>query len=257
MARKLVPASKWKDIFSVGDGLQLELDLATYPDVAMAGGVYELDTDRLLKKLVKPGMTVIDAGANLGYFSTRLASLVGPGGRVHSFEPDPSNRARLEDNLTRNGLGDRVTIHPLALSDEPATLTFHRPAESTHRNHGESGRFPTGDVATEAFEVQAVRLDETIESADVMKMDIEGSERLALQGATKLLQTAAPAIVLEHNPDASESAGHKPGDLWRIVKDANAHYHCAFVDRTMKWFDAPEQVDAFERQGNLLLTTNR
>ncbi|MEL7239106.1 MAG: FkbM family methyltransferase, partial [Planctomycetota bacterium] len=255
LARRLVPRSKWNAVFDVGHGLRMQLDLATYPDVAMAGGVYELDTDRLLRKLVRPGMTFVDAGANIGYFSLRVAQLVGPAGRVHAFEPDPVNRQRLLDNLDRNGLIDRVTVHAVALSEEQATLTFHRPADNTSRNHGESGRFPANDGETVAFDVKAERLDTIVTSADVMKMDIEGSEVHALRGATKLLATSPPKIVLEHNPDAASFAGHRPGDLWRVVQKANPAYTCAFVDRAMKQFGSPGDVDAFARQGNLLLST--
>ena len=88
LARRAVPRERWRGEFAVGRGLRMRLDLGTYPDVAMAYGLYERDTDRLFSRLIRPGMTVVDGGANVGYFTLRFAKLVGAGGRVEAFEPD-------------------------------------------------------------------------------------------------------------------------------------------------------------------------
>jgi hypothetical protein len=68
LARRFVPESKRQGIFQTPDGLRLRLDLHTYPDVNMAVGLYELDTYRLLRRLLKGGSWFVDVGANLGYF---------------------------------------------------------------------------------------------------------------------------------------------------------------------------------------------
>ncbi|HUF79655.1 MAG TPA: hypothetical protein VMN03_00855, partial [Burkholderiales bacterium] len=92
--RRLRPREAWRDAFDTPAG-RLELDLGAYPDCCMALGLYELDTARVLRRLLRPGDHFIDGGANIGYFSLMAARLVGSIGRVDAFEPQPENRARL------------------------------------------------------------------------------------------------------------------------------------------------------------------
>lgn len=298
-ARRLVPRSKWSDVFQTGEGVRLGLDLSTYPDFSMAAGLYELETARLLRRILKPGMHVMDAGANIGFFTCRMARQVGARGRVDAIEPDPKNRARLEENLARNrievigpdgcslpswsssapalrsnaatahserdsapvaalprnaGALAGVSVHARALSDRAEPLTFHRPAPGTRRNHGESGRFPRGDVATEPYDVQTARLDEEIQGVpDLVKLDLEGSERLTLRGATRWLQSERPPIwIIEHNPAAESRAGHRPGDVWRDLLRHVPRYRCFFIGTALRPLASPEQLDALPRQGNVL-----
>ena len=254
LARGLVPRQKWRGVFATGSGVRLDLDLATYPDVAMAAGVYELDTQRLLRHLLRPGMHFVDGGANIGFFTCRAAQLVGPTGRVDAFEPDPQNNARLEANLARNGLADRVKVHPLALAERSARLTFHRPAAGSRRNHGESGRFPRPGEQTEMFEVESVRLDAALDRVpDLVKLDLEGSELFALKGATAWFTSDRPPIwLVEHNLGADRAAGHRGGDAWRALLERCPGYQCWFVATWLRPISSPEELDAFPRQGNLL-----
>src|SRR5215208_5948792 len=108
LVRRLRKRELWRDTFLTPDGLRLKLDLSTYPDVSMAFGLYELDTARVIKKLLTRGDHFIDAGANIGYFTLLTANIVGPNGRVDAFEPHPLNRARLLDHLRENRLEGRV-----------------------------------------------------------------------------------------------------------------------------------------------------
>ena len=263
-----MPQWRWKDVFPTGGGVRLELDLATYPDVAMAAGVYELATARALRRLLRPGMHVVDGGANIGFFTCRAAKLVGPLGRVDAFEPDPLNRLRLEDNLLRNLVAftpDKTSTAPAdppragvrvwgqALSNRREQVTFHRPAPGTRRNHGESGRFLSSDVTSELYSVQTVRLDTAVERVpDLVKLDLEGSELLALRGATQWLKSERPPTwIIEHNPSAARRAGYLPGEVWR---DAQAYHRCSARMIGGRRFRSPEELDDYPRQGNLLIT---
>ena len=204
LARRLVPRHRWQGIFDDGRGNALDLDLSTYPDVCMAAGLYERDTDRLLRRLLPPGGHLVDGGANLGYFTLRLARKAG---RIDAFEPDPHNRARLLANLKRNTPPEaaaaaadppKIRVHPAALSNAPGTLTFHRPAPGSARNHGETSRYGDG----EPFDVPAVRADTAVDAVpDLVKLDLEGGELAAVRGMTRWLTAPRPpAVVLEHNP---------------------------------------------------------
>src|SRR5688572_2191738 len=78
LARRLVPRRHWERDFVTPDRTTLRLDLGTYPDCCMAVGLYELDTYRLLRRLLRPGSWFVDVGANIGYFSILAARWTGP-----------------------------------------------------------------------------------------------------------------------------------------------------------------------------------
>ncbi|MEM1010725.1 MAG: FkbM family methyltransferase [Planctomycetota bacterium] len=260
VARRLVPRAKWRGVYGDGRGNALDLDLATYPDVAMACGLYERDTDRLFEKLLRPGMHFVDGGANLGYFTCRGARRVGSTGRVDAFEPDPDNRQRLKGNLQRNGLAN-VTVRPVALSDQSETLTFHHPVNGD-RNHGETSRFDIAGVETKSFDVEAVRADEVIEDVpDVVKLDLEGGELAAVRGMTRWLAAdRPPKVVLEHNPPADARGGHRPGDVWRAFLEVSPGWTCSrvrsYAAGHLAPLVSPEQLDRLDRQVNLLFQSS-
>ncbi|HVT88237.1 MAG TPA: FkbM family methyltransferase [Tepidisphaeraceae bacterium] len=250
--RRFVAPDKWRGRFTTPDAFVLDLDLATYPDCCMAIGVYERDTHRQLRKLLKRGSWFVDGGANIGYFSTLAGHWVGKIGRVDAFEPDPQNCERLRTNVDFNGVGQRVRVHNLALSDQSQTLQMHRPsAEGT--NHGMAGVHAQG----EPFEAKAVRLDQFLSSEkripDVIKLDVEGSELIALRGMTRLLQAPQPPVlVIEHNPESCRAAGHLPSDLWRTLTDIRPAYRVYWIGWKLHRLSLPGQLDRITRVGNLL-----
>src|SRR5688572_4106742 len=105
-ARKTRDPARWRDVFRTPDGFDIELDISDYPDACMAYGLYELDTARLIRRLLRGGDHVVDCGANIGYFTMLAATRVGPGGKVDAFEPQADNFERLRENLRRNDLLD-------------------------------------------------------------------------------------------------------------------------------------------------------
>lgn len=99
---------------------------------AISFGKYEPETIALFRSYLKEGMTVVDIGANLGYFTVIAAGLVGPSGKVFSYEPDPHNFALLEKNVSVNGFKN-VTNFPVALSDRRGTRElFFGDNQTTH-----------------------------------------------------------------------------------------------------------------------------
>lgn len=209
-ARRFRSPDARRDLFRTPAGLTLDLDLDVYPDCTMAFGLYELDTVRVIRRLLRLGDHVVDGGANIGYLTTIIAQLVGPAGRVDAFEPQPDNRARLEANVQRNGLSDRVRVHAEALSEGPGTATIHRFVGDAG-NHGVASLFPgDGPAATSAIDVPIVRMDAALArtSPVLVKLDVEGAESLAIAGMTGLLKAARPpAVILEHNPVTAGRAG--------------------------------------------------
>jgi FkbM family methyltransferase len=254
LARRLVPRRQWAGRFPIPGGATFNLDLATYPDCCMAVGIYELDTLRLLRSLLKPGDHFIDCGANIGYFTFAAARRVGVRGRVDAFEPDPLNRARLEAHLAANGSPANVRVHAVALSDNTGEATLYHPADSS-RNHGEASLFaPAGGAATTAYQVVTARLDALLDHPpQLIKMDIEGAELTALKGMTALLRAAAPpALVIEHNPESSAAAGFRAGDLLRYLNECQSRYRAYWAGWRLGKSKSADDIDAITRQGNIL-----
>ena len=255
MVRSRRPADRWRDTFTV-DGLRFDLDLGTYPDCCMAFGVYELDTARLIRKLLKPGDHFVDGGANLGYFTLLAAKRVGPAGRVDAFEPVPATRRRLTDHVTRNGLDATVRVHPEALSDTPGEATIHVP-HAADRNHGESSLFAPADAddAADAVAVQTVRLDHVLQGTapTLVKLDLEGAEAMALRGMANLLDVERPpALIVEFDQRHQRAAGEAVDAVWHAVHDVQSRYRCDAIGSRLRPIVDPPRDLARLGQVNLL-----
>ena len=158
------------------------------------------------------GGTVWDVGAHIGYHSLAFAALVGPSGRVISFEPNPFNLERLRGHLEKNPeLASRITLITSAVSDVDGEASFSFSPNvddgTSSGSHLTSTPLPGESWEYESFSetrVTTVRADSLLESGvpppDVMKIDTEGAEFLVVQGAKKLLSEHRPLVFIEvHN----------------------------------------------------------
>jgi FkbM family methyltransferase len=187
-------------------GLRLSLDLQQEKDYWL--GTYEPDLQAAVADLVGPGMLVYDVGANIGYISLLLARRVGDTGHVYAFEALPANLQRLRLNLELSGLSARLTVVPAAVVEQKRPVSFLvGPSGGMGKAAGSAGRQDV--VYSQALEVNGLSLDEFVYSdghppPQVVKMDIEGGEVLALPGMSRLLVEAPPVILLElHGPEAA------------------------------------------------------
>jgi FkbM family methyltransferase len=190
-------------------GCRLALDLQTEKDYWL--GTYEPEVQAALAELAQPGMTAYDVGANVGYISLQLAQRVGPVGRVFAFEALPSNQERLRRNLALNGLDGRVEVVAAAVLDATRPARFLvGPSGGMGKAEGSAGRKEF--AYAEAIEVPGVSLDDFVYSSghpapDLVKMDIEGGEVLALPGIRRVLQDARPVLLMElHGPESAKAA---------------------------------------------------
>jgi FkbM family methyltransferase len=252
LARRFVDRDRWQGKFTTPEGLIFSLDLAAYPDCCMALGLYELDTVRLLKRVLRPGMWFADCGANIGYFTLLAAQLVGETGRVDAYEPDPLNFARLTEHLADNRLTGRVRTHALAVSDRAARLELFHP-EGNGANHGMASIYAELAGGGKRFEVDAVRLDENLGGVpDVIKIDVEGAEMSALKGMERLLRgERPPSLIMERNVDSARAAGHRPGDLLRYLQSVQPRYQAHWIGWRLKRLASAEEMDNLPRQGNV------
>jgi FkbM family methyltransferase len=163
----------------------------------MWAGAYETELVSLLKKTLKPGMTFLDLGANIGYFSVIAAALVKDSGQVYAFEPMPQNVACLRRNLAQFRW---AVAQPYAVGNVTGEVPIHYSEKeagwaSIHDQHG-LGNLPCNST------VSVLRLDDWLQSnslnrVDFIKLDIEGSELDALLGARRMLSQFHPTIVAE------------------------------------------------------------
>lgn len=181
LARVLGRYKMFVDTGDVGHSTHLLLD-----------GYWEMWTTMALAAAVRPGMTCVDIGANLGYFSLLMADLVGPGGFVHAFEPNPPIAARLRDTLAVNGFGARACVHQVALGDrEGAAMGLVVPEHEPQNAHVVAG------LGRGRMPLITRRLDGYPELAkiDLIKIDAETSEEAIWRGMSGVLETSWPMTI--------------------------------------------------------------
>jgi FkbM family methyltransferase len=188
-------------------------------------GWYEADTVAVLSKTLKPGHTFLDIGASFGQFTLMGAGIVGGGGRVVAFEPDPLNRDWLARNIALNGLRN-VQVEPIALGAESSTLDLYvgTPgnfgATSMRKQYNASGR--TVEVAVHTLDAYCAGNE--VGAVDVIKLDVEGAELLVLQGARDVL-AARPTLVVEFEESNQRRFGHSCAELAAFLRERGYALH--------------------------------
>jgi FkbM family methyltransferase len=162
-------------------------------------GTFEISETRLVQAFLRAGMTFLDVGAHIGYYTLIGARLVGNSGRVFSFEPGAETRALLAANVSRNALRN-VQIRAEALSDTTGTVGFFPSAETG--NFGVSSIVPPADGRPPPVTVASVSLDDFLAGVggrvDLVKMDVEGAELQVVRGGQRVLSgPEAPSIIFE------------------------------------------------------------
>jgi len=194
-------------------GLTWALDLNEGIDFAIyLLGAFEPETVRAYEKIVRPGMTVLDIGANVGAHTLHLARLVGDDGRVIAFEPTDWAFAKLKANLALNpALERRVTPVQAFLVDRAgreveAEVPASWPLDGRDVHPKLRGRAMTAEGAV------ATTLDDwltanAVTTVDFVKMDVDGHEGGVLAGAAQMLARDRPTILLELSPYILEERG--------------------------------------------------
>ncbi|MBK9711206.1 MAG: FkbM family methyltransferase [Kouleothrix sp.] len=161
---------------------------------------YEPHVSRAIDALLRPGMVVVDVGANIGYYTLLAATRVGPAGKVIAFEPGESSCDLLRMSLRANRL-DNVQLHAYAVADAAGTVGFGM--------DDSNGRISRDDPLRSPYQVPAVALDSFLKDeprVDLIKMDIEGAEGRALRGMRDLVRRHRPTIFSELSPRGLEVA---------------------------------------------------
>lgn len=166
---------------------------------------FEPVTTEVLRKYVTEGMTVLDIGSNIGYYTLLFSRWVGEQGTVHAFEPDPVNYQILVRNVKRNERGRNVIPHEKAVSNSEGRETlFLNPSNAGgHSIHREKAIPGESDQELDYVQVDSVTVDNFLPdvSSDLVKIDVEGSEPLVIDGMLNQISEEEPIILFEYAPE--------------------------------------------------------
>ena len=201
-------------------------------------GWSEPEVAAFLLRLLKPGMTFLDVGAHIGEYVLLAASVVGPDGSVHAFEPDPRNYRLLEYNVKMNNLTSvhlnqfavysRDCVMQLKVGTEPSITRLAAELDTLDRQRSIDLKVKIRAVTLDTFVKE-----KAITKVDVIKVDVEGAELFVLEGANSILGMSsdfAPVIVFEYSPANCKNFGYHPSEIIDILSSYG--YGVYFIGNT-------------------------
>ena len=197
------------------DGHKLFLDANDSLRLSINGTYSEFETN-FMKSMIKKESVVLDLGANIGYYTLMFAKLVGKNGKVFAFEPDPTNFKLLKKNVKVNGYKNVVLVNK-AISNKNGKLKLFL-GGTNFAGH----RIYDSKDGRKFIEIHSVRLDDYFKNkcnkVDFIKMDIEGSEFLAVNGMHNLLnENQKIKIISEFSPKGIVMSGFEPIDYLKSL----------------------------------------
>jgi FkbM family methyltransferase len=212
---------------------------------------YETHETELLKKIIKPGFVVIDAGASFGWFAIHFAKWVGCEGKVYAIEPVEESFRELKENVALNDCRNVEMLHQ-AVGNGSGLIDFYVPgidlgsgAASRYLDMGKK-------LSVQLTTLDAVVKQYGIEKVDFIKMDIEGGELELLRGAQTLLMACRPSALVEIVDIHCKRFGHTPYDVYSFLVQLG--YTARFISPSG---DLVECDSARLRNGNYLFKPTR
>ena len=231
-------------------GYRMDLDLSDWAErlAFFLGRYYDHPTQMLLTEALRSGDRMVDVGANIGMVTLHAASLVGPGGRVDAFEPNPLCQGRIEAHLARNGI-EQVELHRVALSDQHGTLILrtlpdHTGTATLAELTDEDKKHFTVEISV-PVEVGDEVLGRDTRPVDLIKVDVEGFECRALRGMENVLRRWRPPVLTEVISEWLVRAGSSPADLLDLM--AGHGYRGYRMGQTRRGLRQILKLEAFDR----------
>lgn len=179
-------------------------------------GEYERAISEVISKIVRKGEICFDIGANIGWYSTLLAKIVGASGEVHAFEPVPTIFEKLKENISLNNLTENIKVNNLALGEvtKNVELNIFENLPEGHASLSDFGRTDAIKHPSKMITLDSYIDNNEIKNVTFLKIDIEGGELLMLKGADKLfLQEIPPMFEIEMALDTTTGFNYYPNDL--------------------------------------------
>ncbi|MBA4241388.1 MAG: hypothetical protein C0448_11720 [Sphingobacteriaceae bacterium] len=192
----------------------------------------------LMKKHIKAGDTVLDIGANIGFYAEILSGIVGDKGHVHCFEPDATNFTHLKNRCAQLS---NVRINNKAVSDKTETIKIY-----TSKKLNVDHRTYKPDEYDQEIDIHAISIDEYLSpntEVNFIKMDIQGFEMSAVKGMTKTLQSPHLKMLSEFWPYGMRKAGTSVLDYFHFLKQY--HFHIYLIDNNQLVELTEEKVKTF------------
>lgn len=198
--------------------LDMDVDETFIPDRVLmetfrGNHVPEEELIGALGRVLQEGDIAIDGGANIGVFTLMMAKYVGMTGKVIAIEPGANNTPRLRRNVAVNWFQNvQVIDRPLWKNNEELDFFLYEDS-----GHNSLGKFAEMDIGNR---MQAITLDEICEgiTPKLIKLDIEGAEVAALQGAKEVLQRHPPFIICEMNVQCLKNLGETPASMRELMQ---------------------------------------
>ena len=230
LIRRIVPLGGKPVLIEDFDGdLMLSLDPSEHMQNQIFWyGYYSLDLIPLLKRVLEPGNIFIDCGANIGELTLVAANLVGNEGQVFAFEPLAELASQLEHNIAMNRFTN-VEVVRKGVAREPGIADFYRAEERFSdglRNEGLGSLYSNEERSQLAGKIELTTLDGFVEECglarlDLIKLDIEGGELPALEGARETLKAFRPNLIVELNQEMCTAAGYSIEEAYQFLVSMN------------------------------------
>lgn len=184
---------------------------------------YEPHVMNYLQSTLQRGATVVDAGANVGFFGFAVLALI-PESNVHMFEPSPVPVGHLRRSIARNHLEARTRLNQCALYSEPGEMEYCVHAGKQSAYDGLQDTLyewvgPTRRIRVPVTTVDTYVVQMGLKRLDLLKIDVEGAELYVLQGAKHTLKKLRPLVLFEVGEQNLAPYGLHPGDLHRFFQE--------------------------------------
>ena len=188
---------------------------------------YEARNSNSLKQFVTPNSSVIDVGANAGFFTKKFAQWISDGQKVFAFEPEPYNIKSLKSHL--NSLIEKVIILEGVAGNKNGFVNLY--LDPYH---------PAGHkISNEGVEVKSFTIDDVISenkniTSDIslIKIDVQGAEKMVLEGAQDTLSKYNPALFVEIDEEALNEFGTNSSEIFDMLSRLN--YTPFYIDKKNK-----------------------
>ena len=240
--------------YKVSDGVFLSLQMHDYIDRSIFFDSFEHQCRSIILNFLKPGSVFLDIGANIGYYSLLASRRVGEKGRVIAFEPNPITVKRIQKNIVLSGASN-IELFDFALSNKEDVVELYCPTSETHgytsmRNHGWEN--------VDCYKVSTKKLDDSLPTnltrIDLIKIDVEGAEMLAFEGAREVIKNFKPPILMELNEKASENFGYDTLDVVKLLVSLNNDYRLKYIgEHSVVSITLEKLFSEAKRNGGLLL----
>lgn len=200
-------------------GLHLESDFSVDNTgwILYSYGCLDYYDEREIRKFLRSGDVCFDVGAHIGYYSLLFSRWVEPTGRVYSYEPVPFTHSFLRRNLQHNRTSN-VVVEQIAIGDASG---FVRMSTVPDGRLGWSNVNDSGELETWCTTIDAEVERLGLEHLDFIKMDVEGYEMRAWEGATRTIKQMRPKAMFEVNRRALEEHGSSPAMLEEFFRSQN------------------------------------